>query len=235
MAWTNECRQRRAFCHGRSARHRIPLVVKLGHVGFVVVLVPVYWRAYGPSNFLWLSDLALFGTTASLVTEDPLPASMAAVSVLPLELAWNIDFLARGRLLGLAGYMFDEEKPLGLRALSIFHVTLPPTLLWMLHRLGYDRRAFRRQLMLTSILLPLTYAVTRPAANINWVFGPGAKPQRRLPPPIYLLLEMAAIAGLAMLPTHAALKRLFPPARLQGPTPAAVLKLPATRSQLLHV
>lgn len=183
--------------------------MKLGYAGFVVVLVPVYWRAYGPSNFLWLSDLALFGTTAAVIVENPLLASMATVGVLPLELAWNVDFATGGHLLGLASYMFDPAMPLGLRALSLFHVALPPTLLWLLASLGYDRRAFLLQTLVVEGLLPLTYAVTDPRANINWVFGPGPRPQHRLPPLAYLALEMAAIPLLAMWPTHRLLKRLF--------------------------
>ena len=86
-----------------SRRTQVPLGLKLGYAAFVSVLVPVYWTAYGLSNCLWMSDLALFATTASLVLEAAGPASMAAVGVLPLELAWNIDFASGGRLLGLAG------------------------------------------------------------------------------------------------------------------------------------
>jgi hypothetical protein len=193
----------------RPSRRRVPLALKLGYVGFVSVLVPVYWISYGPTNFLWLSDLALFATTASLLLENALPASMAAVGALPLELAWNIDLVAGGRLLGLAAYMFDDAMPAGLRALSIFHVALPPTLVWLLHRLGYDRRAFRYQALLVAGLLPLTYAVSDPAKNINWVFGPGREPQRRLPAWAYVAVETAAVTALAMIPAHMALKRIF--------------------------
>ena len=32
--------------------------MKAGCGGFLGVLIPVYWRAYGPGNFLWLSDLS---------------------------------------------------------------------------------------------------------------------------------------------------------------------------------
>jgi hypothetical protein len=34
---------------------------------------------------------------------------MPAVGVLALELGWAIDFLAGGRLIGIAAYMFDEK------------------------------------------------------------------------------------------------------------------------------
>src|SRR6266699_236026 len=63
----------------------LPLWVKVAHTLFVAVLVPVYWRRYGPGNFLWFSDLALFGALAALWLESPLLASMQAVSVSLLE------------------------------------------------------------------------------------------------------------------------------------------------------
>ena len=50
---------------------RIPLWLKLAYSAFMVVLIPVYWVNYGPSNFLYFCDTALiltlivlYGTTA---------------------------------------------------------------------------------------------------------------------------------------------------------------------------
>jgi hypothetical protein len=175
----------------------------------VPVIVVVYWRTYGPTNFLWLSDIALGCTLAALLSGNPLLASMPAVGVLPLELAWTADFLARGRLIGLAAYMFDPKLPLYLRSLSIFHLALPPTLLFLLYRLGYDERALFYQIMLTWIVLIVTYVATDPKQNINWVFGPGRKPQRLLPPLVYLVLEMMIIPLVVFLPMHLILKSFF--------------------------
>jgi hypothetical protein len=93
------------------------------------VLVPIYWRHYGPRNFFWFSDIALFLTGGALWLRSPLLASTATVGTLALELGWNLDFLASGRLTGLAGYMFERRTPLHLRGLSLFHVALPPLLL----------------------------------------------------------------------------------------------------------
>ncbi|HEX7968973.1 MAG TPA: hypothetical protein VF502_12205 [Stellaceae bacterium] len=187
----------------------VPRWLKLGYGSFLAVLVPVYWREYGPGNFLWLSDIALVGTTLAVVMERPALAGMMAVGVLPLEFAWTLDFLLGGRALGLAGYMFDSGKSRFLRGLSLFHIVLPPTLLWMLDRFGYDRRSLARQTLLTWLILPLTYALTDPAANVNWVFGPGAKPQHRINPLLYLALEMAILPLLFMWPTHWLLRRFF--------------------------
>jgi hypothetical protein len=133
---------------------------------------------------------------------------MAAVGVLALEIAWTVDVTTGGGM-GLAAYMFDPEKPLYLRALSLFHPALPPTLLWLLHRFGYDPRSFARQTALTLVLLPATWLLTTPEENVNWVYGPGAKPQHLLPPLAYLALEMIALPALVFWPTHLVLKRLF--------------------------
>jgi hypothetical protein len=196
----------------RTPQAGAPAWLKVAYGSFVAVLVPVYWHHYGPQNFLWLSDLALFATAASVITGARWPAGMGAVGVLPLEIAWTVDFLAGGRILDLAGYMFDASKPLYLRGLSLFHLALPPTLLWLLHRFGYDRRSLLRQTALTMVLLPATWLITAPEENINWVHGPGAEPQNTMPPLLYLALEMAALPLLAYLPTHFLLKRLFRPA-----------------------
>ena len=63
----------------------IPRWLKLAACAFIALLVPVYWLNYGPANFLWLSDLAWFATSAALVFESPVLAGIA-VGVLPLEL-----------------------------------------------------------------------------------------------------------------------------------------------------
>jgi hypothetical protein len=175
----------------------------------VPVIAVVYWRAYGPTNFLWLSDIALAFTLVALLTGNRLIASMAAVGVLVLETAWTIDFLLAGRAIGLAAYMFDAKLPLYLRGISLFHLALPPTLLFLVYRLGYDPRALIYQTLLTWAVLIVSYLATDPEKNINWVFGPGSKPQQVLPPLVYLGLEMAVIPICVFLPTHLLLRRFF--------------------------
>jgi hypothetical protein len=189
----------------------VPRWLKLAYGGFLCVLVPAYWRAYGPGNFLWLSDIGLGATAAAAIAERPALAEAMAVGLLPLETAWSLDFAAGGKLLGISGYMFEPDRPRFLRALSLFHLALPPTWLWMMRRFGYDRRSLRRHALVTAAALPLAYALTAPEANVNWVFGPGRSPQRRLPPRAYLALEMAALALLVQLPMHRLLCRRFPP------------------------
>jgi hypothetical protein len=119
---------------------------------------------------------------------------------------WILDFLlglvSGESSLGLAAYMFDPRLSLFLRTLSLFHLVLPPLLLWLVFRLGYDHRAWAVQTLVAWIVLPLCYFFTAPSANINWVFGPGEKPQTWMPPSLYFLLVMAFFPLGIYLPTH---------------------------------
>src|SRR5439155_23371631 len=119
---------------------------------------------------------------------------------------WNIDYILRLitgiRGLALADYMFDSRRLLYVRLLSLFHIPLPILLIWMIARLGYDPRALVAQTLLAWIVLPLTYWLTPPALNINWVFGWGTKPQKIIPPLLYLAPLMILFPLAVYLPTH---------------------------------
>jgi hypothetical protein len=186
----------------------VPRALKLAYACGVPLIALVYKRRYGAGNFLWLSDLCLGLTTMAVLTESPRPASIAA-GVLPLELAWNADFLCRGRLLGLADYMFDRRLPLWLRALSLFHVAVPATLVWLLRRFGYDRRALPAQIAMTGGAVVLSRALTEREKNINWAFGPGARGRSPLPAPLYLALETMVLTCGMLLPAHLMARRFF--------------------------
>jgi hypothetical protein len=192
---------------------QIPLWLKLSYTVFVCLLVPVYWAQYGPSNFLWFSDIALLATIAALWLESPLLTSMTALAVVLLDLAWNVDFFARliagVSVTGLSAYMFDAKISLAIRGLSLFHIAFPMLLLWMLSRLGYDDRALAAQTLLAWIVLPLSYFFTRRSENVNWVHGFGTKPQQWLPAPLYLILLMIMFPLVIYLPTHFLLKQIF--------------------------
>jgi hypothetical protein len=184
----------------------LPAAVKILYTLFVCVLVPAYWRQYGPANFLWFSDLALLIGLAALWLESPLLASMQAVSVLLLELIWSAEFLlalvTRKPITGLVDYMFKSDKPLWLRGLSLFHLALPPLLLWLVYCFGYDRRAWIAQTILFWVVVPICFFFTKPSENINWVFGPGERPQQRISPRLYFISIMAGVPLFIYLPTH---------------------------------
>jgi len=191
----------------------IPLGLKIIYTLFVCALTPIYWRQYGPANFLWFSDIALLALVPAFLLENALLVSMMAVSVVFFEALWNIDFFFRvstGKsLIGLSAYMFDPKIPLFIRGLSCFHIVLPLLLLWTLHRLGYDQRAFVWQTVVALVVLPLSYLLGNPHENVNWVYGFGQNPQRILPAPLFVILLMVLFPLVVYLPTHLLFARIF--------------------------
>jgi len=191
----------------------ISLWIKIPYTVFVLVLVPLYWIQYGPQNFLWFSDIALFATLAALWLESRFLVSMTASGVLIFDTVWNFIFFSKLILgagpEGLVGYMFDPEISVFIRALSLFHVALPIIQLWTLGKLGYDVRAWKYQAVLGWIILFVTYGVTGPEENINWVYGMTQAPQPWLPASLYLAALMLIYPTLICFPTHVILKRLF--------------------------
>lgn len=191
----------------------IPLWIKVSYTVFVCITVVIYARKWGWANFLWFSDIALVLTVPALWFESRLLASMMTLAILLPEVFWNVSFITRlisgNRISGLTDYMFDEKKPRYLRALSLFHIFLPPLLVWMVALLGYAPEALWYQTALAWVVLPLSYLVTGPQENINSVFGPGDQPQKRMHPLAYLVLLMIATSLLIYLPTHLLLRMLF--------------------------
>jgi hypothetical protein len=200
---------------------RIPLLLKLAYTAFVCVLVPYYWVTYTAWNFLFFCDVALLMTLAALWLERPLLASIPAVGITLPQLLWVLDFLTGGRVVGMATYMFDPRYPLFVRALSLFHGWLPFLLLWVVGRLGYDRRAFLAQTVLTWVLLPICYFLApappapasnpNAAVNINYVYGLSYdRPQTWMPAWLWLAMLCAGLPLCLYLPTHLVLLRVFP-------------------------
>ena len=203
----------------QTGRLGIPLTLKLAYTAFMAVLVPVYWHHYGPTNFLYFCDVALFLTLAGIWTEIPLLIAMPAVGILAPQLLWLVDFfvgLAGGHLAGLTDYMFDENRPLYLRGLSLFHGWLPLLLLYLVWRVGYDRRALAGWTALAWGLVLTCYFFMPPPspdhgltpANINYVYGfEDEKAQTLMPQGVWLLTEMVLMPLLLFLPVHAVLSK----------------------------
>lgn len=191
----------------------IPLWLKIAYTAFVAVTVLVYARWWGAGNFLWFSDIALILTVPALWLENALLASMMALATLLPDAVWITGFCAgvvAGKpLWGLADYMFSNEKPRYVRALSLFHLFLPVLLVWTIWRLGYDANALAAQSLLAWVVLPLTFALTDPKTNVNWVRGMFGAAQQRIHPIAYLALLMLGFPLAVYLPTHLALSALF--------------------------
>jgi hypothetical protein len=162
---------------------------------------------------------------AAVWTENALLASAPAVGILIPQTVWMVDFVGVAvdkPVVGVAKYMFDPNLPLFTRALSFFHFWLPLFLLWMLVRLGYDRRAFWTWTAMAWVLFPVCYllapgpppseATPNAPVNINYVYGLDDKQaQAWMPPLAWLGLMMAALPVAVFLPTHLFLSRAFRP------------------------
>jgi hypothetical protein len=200
---------------------RLPLWLKLAFTAFLLLMVPVYWANYGPTNFLYFCDISLFLVALSLWTERSLPASMAAVGILIPQFLWCCDFLTGLvgiKFLGMTEYMFDARNPLFLRSLSFFHGWLPFLIIFLVTRLGYDRRALFTWTGLGWALCLIAYFFLPPAGailtdskiprNVNYVFGINdAVPQSHMPAPVYLIVWLLVLLCAAYIPTHLLLKR----------------------------
>jgi hypothetical protein len=207
----------------RTDSARIPLWVKLAYSGFMLVLVPYYWMTYGPTNFLYFCDVALFMALVAVWTERSLWASAPAVGIMIPQTLWIVDFLC-GLVakppIGVTAYMFDSERSFFVRGLSLFHFWLPLFLLWLIARLGYDRRAFWTWTAIASAIMPICYfllpgpppSLENPNApvNVNYVYGfSDEEPQTWMPPLAWLALLMIAQPLVVFLPTHLVLKRVY--------------------------
>jgi hypothetical protein len=191
---------------------------------FAAVMIPVYLKEYGPTNFLYFCDVAVLLTLAALWLDNALLASLALVGILLPQLAWVLDFalhLAGISILGMTDYMFDEKIPAFTRAISLFHGWLPFLLIYVVHRLGYDQRAFAIWTVIGVALMMICFfwmpePGTRPEGshkpvNINYVFGMDSKePRHWVSKNTWFLIMLAGLPGLVWWPTHRLLLRLCP-------------------------
>lgn len=202
---------------------RIPLLIKIVYTLYMAVLVPVYLHTYGPTNFLYFCDIALFMTWAALWTESALLVSAAAVGIVLPQALWAVDFIATGfgwPLSGMTDYMYDDALPLYARFLSFFHFWLPFFLLWLLKRTGYDPRGLPLWTVIALIVLYICYffmpapppSVDNPAlpVNINYVYGfSDAAAQTWVPPWFWFVGLQLGLVLLIFLPSHWVLKRFY--------------------------
>jgi len=186
------------------------------------VLIPVYLRQYGPTNFLYFCDVALVLTLAGIWLERPLLVSMCAVGILVPQTFWVIDFLSNLvglPLSGMTDYMFEAQRSLFLRGLSLFHGWMPFLLVYLVWRLGYDPRAFKAWTLVSCIVLPVCYFLMPPSqpdpgltpVNINYVWGfSDHVAQSWMPANVWFALLLIGLPLAVYWPTHLLLRRVMP-------------------------
>jgi hypothetical protein len=184
---------------------RIPLWLKLLWTAWVMVWVPVYWRQYGLQNFLFFCDLGNILIAVALWLESPLIFSSQASGLLVFQTLFTLDLagaIVSGRhFVGGTEYMFDPHISPWVRLLSLFHVVTPPLLVWAIWRLGYDRRGWKLQTLITWIVIPINYS-WRPQYDVNWARGPFFHEQHGVEGFVYLLGYLIIVPGLVYFPTH---------------------------------
>lgn len=204
---------------------QIPLWLKVTYTAFMAVLVPYYWQAYGPANFLWFCDVALIVTLIGMWRESPLLISTQAVAIVAPQILWIASFVVElvfgTPFLGLASYMFDEKIPLFVRGLSLFHGWMPLLLLWLVHRVGFDRRAWKLQTVIAACVLTTAFVVldgpTSLAGNVNKVFGFDDKAPQTLMHPALWVGTLCLIYPLAIyVPSHFVFSRVMRPAVVEA-------------------
>jgi hypothetical protein len=201
---------------------RLPLWLKLAYTAFMAVLLPVYWANYGPTNFLYFCDVALLITLVGIWIESPLLISMCAVGILASQALWVVDFLSNligWPLTGMTDYMFAADHSLFLRSLSLFHGWLPFLLVYLVWRLGYDRRGFPAWTGLAWILVLICFLFMPPPrpdpgltpVNINYVWGMSdTVAQQWMPPAVWLAGLIILLPVLLYAPVHFLLRRFMP-------------------------
>jgi hypothetical protein len=200
------------------------LAIKLVYTAFMAVMIPVYLYRYGPTNFLYFCDLALLFTLAGLWLDSALLISMCAVGLLVPQTLWVFDFIANLfglRTTGMTNYMFEKQRSLFLRSLSLFHGWLPFLLLYLVWKMGYDSRALPAWTALSCVVLPICYFLMPPAqpdpgmtpVNINLVWGfDDHAPQKWMSPNTWFALLLFGLPVAVYWPTHLLLQYAFRPA-----------------------
>ena len=186
-----------------TAHSKIPLWLKIAWTAWIFVWAPIYYKQYGVQNFLFFCDLGNILITLALWFESSLIFSWQAVSLLVVQVLYSMDLLAAfffgKHLTGGTEYMFDPAIPLSIRLIGLYHLVVPPLLLWAVHRLGYDRRALKLQGLTACILVPICH-FWRPQFNVNWARGIGHE-QHLLAGWLYLLGYLIVVSTLVYSPT----------------------------------
>src|SRR5579864_8427271 len=193
----------------QSTHSRIPFALKILWTAWVVVWIPVYWKEYGAQNFLFYCDIGNILITVGLWAESRLILSWQAVSLLIFQSLYAIDligaFIFRHHFIGGTEYMFDPAIPLLVRLLGLYHLAVPPLLLWLVYRLGYDPSAWKWATVEMLIVVPINF-LWRAQYNVNFARGLGHE-QHLMPSWLYLIGYLVVAPLLVYWPTQLLLLR----------------------------
>jgi len=193
-------------------------IVRWAALAWLLLWVPVYWRAWGWHNFLLFCDVSVALACIGIWRGSALLLSSQAVGAILPNLLWTVDAgwrLMLGRhLFGGTEYMWDAAYPLWIRLLSLFHVVWPPLLLWAVRRTGYDPRGLWLQSGIAAGLLIVCRIVEGALGigkNLNFVLQDPLLHRTWGPPPVHIAVLLVVLIGAIYFPTHLWLRRIAPP------------------------
>ena len=149
---------------------------------------------------------------------------MPAVGILLPQIYWCIDFIANAfgvSLTGMTNYMFNPNSWWFLRGLSLFHGWIPFLLVYLVWKLGYDKRGLPAWTVLAWALLLVCFFFMPPPrpnpgltpVNINYVWGMSdVAAQTWVHPYVWVAGLMIGLPLIVFIPTHLLLMRTAPKA-----------------------
>lgn len=170
----------------------IPIPARVLYTAWMVVWVTIILTNQGPQNFFWLCNMAQFLILYGVWTGNRLILSSQAGMVTLVGAVWTLDFTAGvilgGSPLGFTAYMFSDELPVIARASSLYHMGVPPFVLWLLCCTGHDRRGPWLQCLIGAAGILGGWLFTEPRRNLNWVHEPLGIEQTWMPEPAFVIL-----------------------------------------------
>lgn len=201
-----------SFCK-HMKNNRLFLCVKWLSGIWLVIWIPTYSTYWGWSNFLHLCNVAVFLTCLGFLLESPLLLSSQALVSIFGNFLWVIEFLntlvTGHALFGGTEYMMDEQIPIWVRCLSLYHFVLPLLLLWGLYCVGYDRGGWKLQSTITLLVLFLS-RFTDSTKNINFVFHDPLFQKTWGNALMHVMVIWFGLILIIYWPTHLVLDRVFP-------------------------
>ena len=138
----------------------VPLGVKITYYAFMAFMFPVYITHYPLINFVNLCQVHLFLVLVGFLTDKYIFISMSALGIIILQLFWCLDFICETMGINFIGgtkYMYNSDIPLYVRILSLYHGWFPFFLLYLIKKVGYDKRAVYPQFVLSNSICLLSY------------------------------------------------------------------------------
>ena len=196
----------------------------------IYVSLAVAWcRRYNAGNLLWFCDVALLLTALGFLLRSAVLIAAQLSAIVVFHFAWHLDywlFLLFGySLTGATGYMFYPGLTLTEKSLSFFsHAFVVPAAVYGVYTLGVPRKAWLLQWAQTAALFSMTYALTRPGENINWMFGTGifGLSPATISPAFYYALMIVVPPFLIYLPTNRLMERLVGKSKIEDGTKAGL-------------